>query len=748
MDSHPDGGVARRGGEAQRFQSRRRTTDQIVRRVITFGGFVVLAAMLLILAYLAWVVAPLFSSATGDGRALGERPAWSEYTVRYLGVDPRGELGLRIDAAGSAEFFRLDDLSTLEKRDLRSGDSGGVAAVASDPDAPARLLLAFDDGALVMLQQRYGTRPDDEGVLRVQPELEPVQGQALPPLRQTPVVRLAYADAGDAFAVAALSPAGVEVLRVEARENFLTGEVAAEASRSFRELPFAATAIALDGKLRWLYAGDDEGRIHVFRLPRLEPSGVVTLGEAPVTALSMLLGGTSLLAGDGAGAITQLFPVRGDEGDAALTPVRTIRTHGAAIEQILPEHRRRGFAAIDADGVVGVHYSTSGRTLLLEDSGFPAVAGVAFTPGADGLLLAAPDGRACWLTIDNPHPEISLRTLWEKVWYENYPEPGYTWQSTAATRDFEPKLSLTPLVFGTLKAALYALAFAVPIALLAAMYSAYFMAAPLRRRIKPTIELMAALPTVILGFLAGLWLAPLIEQRLAGLFLMLLLVPLGVVAFAWGWSRLPSRLRRHLPYGWTPLLLLPVILILGWFSFLLAEPLQYLVFGAPLRDWLSQEAGISYEQRNAIVVGIAMGFAVIPSIFSIAEDALHAVPRSLANGSMALGATRWQTLVRVVLPTASPGIFSALMIGLGRAVGETMIVLMATGNTPIMDWNLFEGMRTLAANIAIEMPESEVHSTHYRVLFLSALVLFVFTFIVNTGAEVVRQRLRNRYSSL
>ena len=91
---------------------------------------------------------------------------------------------------------------------------------------------------------------------------------------------------------------------------------------------------------------------------------------------------------------------------------------------------------------------------------------------------------------------------------------------------------------------------------------------------------------------------------------------------------------------------------------------------------------------------------------------------------------------------------AALMIGLGRAVGETMIVLMATGNTPIMDWNLFEGMRTLAANIAVEMPESEVGSSHYRILFLAALVLFLFTFVVNTGAELVRQRLRDRYSSL
>jgi phosphate transport system permease protein len=143
-----------------------------------------------------------------------------------------------------------------------------------------------------------------------------------------------------------------------------------------------------------------------------------------------------------------------------------------------------------------------------------------------------------------------------------------------------------------------------------------------------------------------------------------------------------------------------------------------------------------------------MGFAVIPTIFSISEDALYSVPKHLTTGSLALGATRWQTMVRVVLLTASPGIFSAVMIGLGRAVGETMIVVMATGNTAIMDLNMFQGFRALSANIAVEMPETEVNSTHYRILFLAALVLFMATFFVNTIAEIVRQRLRNKYSSI
>ena len=152
----------------------------------------------------------------------------------------------------------------------------------------------------------------------------------------------------------------------------------------------------------------------------------------------------------------------------------------------------------------------------------------------------------------------------------------------------------------------------------------------------------------------------------------------------------------------------------------------------------------TYEQRNALVVGFVMGFAIVPIIYTLAEDALSSVPAHLREASFGCGATPWQTAVRVIVPTATSGLFSACMIGLGRAVGETMIVLMATGNTAIMDWNVFNGFRTLSANIAVELPEAVVGSTHYRMLFLAALVLFALTFVINTLAEVVRQRFRKR----
>ncbi|MDD3517781.1 MAG: ABC transporter permease subunit, partial [Chromatiales bacterium] len=351
------------------------------------------------------------------------------------------------------------------------------------------------------------------------------------------------------------------------------------------------------------------------------------------------------------------------------------------------------------------------------------------------------------LELNNPHPEISLKALWGKIWYENRSDAEYVWQASSGSDDFEPKFSLTPLTLGTLKAAVFAMLFAMPLAILGAVYTAYFMTPRLRGFVKPSIELMEALPTVILGFLAGLWLAPFVENNLPAVFSILMLMPLAMLLFAWLWTRLPVAFRLRVPAGMEAALLVPVVLIVGWLCVESSPFVEITFFNGSMRQWFT-DVGINYDQRNALVVGIAMGFAVVPTIFSIAEDAVFTVPRHLTQGSLALGATPWQTVMGVVLPTASPGMFAAVMMGFGRAVGETMIVLMATGNSPVVNFNIFEGMRTLSANVAVELPETPVGGTHFRVLFLAALVLLVLTFVVNTVAEVVRQRLRKRYSSL
>ncbi len=280
------------------------------------------------------------------------------------------------------------------------------------------------------------------------------------------------------------------------------------------------------------------------------------------------------------------------------------------------------------------------------------------------------------------------------------------------------------------------------------MYASQFMHPKLLGAVKPLVEIMAALPSVVLGFLAGLWLAPRLERFFPSLLLMAVVLPLAVLAAGWLWRRLPRAWSGRFVTGFESILFVIVLAGAMLLCLRLSAPFEALVFGGDFQGWLLASTGLPYDQRNAVVVGLAMGFAVIPIIFAIAEDAFSNVPRDLVAGSLALGANRWQTVTRVVLPTASPGIFSAIMIGFGRAVGETMIVLMATGNTPIMDWNPFNGFRTLSANIAVEIPEAPVGGTLYRTLFLAALLLFLVTFLVNTAAEVVRQRLRRRYAQM
>ena len=370
---------------------------------------------------------------------------------------------------------------------------------------------------------------------------------------------------------------------------------------------------------------------------------------------------------------------------------------------------------------------------------------MALAPKGNAVFAVAAD-RMVELQLENPHPESSLRSFLGKVWYEDYPEPQFVWQSTGGTDAFEPKLSLVPLLVGTFKGTLYALLLAVPLGILGAIYVSQFMDPRLQGSVKPVVEIMAALPSVVLGFVAGLWLAPRLERLLPGLLLMVVFLPLLGVVAGLLWRALPRVWTHRLPDGAEIVAHLAVLTVGGACCVWASPALESLVFGGSVSIWLDENTGLVYDQRNAIVAGIAMGFAVIPIILSLSDDALSNVPSSLSAASLALGATRWQTVARVVLPAASPGIFAAVMIGLGRAIGETMIVLMATGNTPILDWSAFNGFRTLSANIAVEIPEAPHGGTLYRTLFASAVVLFALTFALNTAAELVRERLRRRFA--
>ena len=749
MNSAPKAGPPKIAVRPDNFHLWRSRKDQLASKIIGLGGFVVIAAVLLILFYLMYVVTPLFLPAKISQAGLNGSADWLKNDTVFLSLEEQQQVAFRITQKGSAEFFSLDGLILIESAEI--GTAGqSVAVVAADQGSSGLVAVAFENGSVSLLGNHYSTDYSAGIELRKTiPTLDFPYGTGQRELMPGGgITGLALSDGDTELVLASVGSGGQVRLEMNLKqENFLSGEISLQSSVKTLDVGFEVAAITISNDHRWLYLADESGRIHFIDAATMLEVQVVQVSATAITSMSMLLGGISVLAGDADGNVTQLFPVRDADNQYSLQVIRRFEGHQAAVTRIIPEQRRKGFMTVDAVGKLTIYHSTAGKMVLSEKlSGQPTA--LALAPRASGLLVLYDDSPAEFLDIDNEHPEVSFASLWSKVWYENYSEPEYVWQSSASSNEFEPKFSLTPLAFGTLKAALYAMLFALPLALMGAAYTAYFMSPALRRMVKPAIEIMAALPTVILGFLAGLWFAPFLEENLAGVLSMLLVIPAGLLLFAWFWTRAAHSTRNLVKEGWEPVLLLPVLVVLGFVSIEFIGPLQDMFFEGDLRTWLSREAGISYDQRNAMVVGCAMGFAVIPTIFSIAEDAIYGVPKSLSDGSLALGATPWQTLVRVILPTASPGMFSAVMIGLGRAVGETMIVLMATGNTPIMDWNLFEGMRTLAANIAVEMPESAMNSSHYRILFLAALVLFMFTFVVNTGAELIRQRLREKYSSL
>lgn len=727
--------------------------DRLATVGITAGGAGVLVAILLIFFYLLYEVLPLFGSA----RVEASRPvAWQFEAPAFLALEEQGEVGLAVSGTGLARFFRVADGSEISRRELGEGHAP-VTALARDSAEGRLLALGHADGEISLARHEYRlSYPDGKRVIT--PSIQPLYpDQTLQPGTGA-VNSLAVADSDDGLVlVADLQGQGLRALRYTREENFLTGETTL--AREELQLPSLAghtAALYLGSGQRWLFRLDRAGNYTVLDLRETDDDGVIPIVATgplferggPLASSAMLLGNISLLAASEQGELAQFFMVRDEQGGHRLHRVRSFDSGGVVARQILPEHRRKGFVVLGRQGELQIYHTTSQRRLYSEPLGVAADARGAISPRGDALIaVGASSGLDHW-NLHNEHPDVSWSALWDEVWYESYDEPAYIWQSSASNNDFEPKYSFAPLAFGTLKAAFYTMLIAAPLAICGAIYTAYFMAPALRRKIKPLIELMEALPTVILGFLAGLWLAPFVEDKLTGIFSFLVIMPLGILLFAYGFSRLPLALRKRVPDGWDAAVLLPVVVVLGYLSFALNDPLELALFGGDMRLWITRELGISFDQRNSLVVGIAMGMAVIPTIFSIAEDAIFSVPRHLSDGSLALGATPWQTLTGVVLPTASPGIFSGLMIGLGRAVGETMIVLMATGNTPIMDANIFEGMRTLSANIAVEVPEAEVDSTHYRVLFLAAFVLFLFTFVFNTIAELVRQRLRSKYGSL
>jgi len=742
-------------GMDRRRIKRVRRVDRAARWLITFGGISVIVCVLTMLVLIAWTAFPLFRPARLDVESSLPVPAGVGEQILAVGSDDYRETGFVVDERGVFTFL---DLRTGERLDeVRPGPPPATTRrlLAASHDGDMRLSLLWDDGAADLV--RVSFIPDFSGETRtIAHQVRTLA--SFPPLpgEPTPLAAVQRSTDEGTVQVLLLDPARIAVRHLSA-ESDDTGEADAKTAAGpedaaiITDLPEAVTALAVERAGRALYAGTDRGTLLHWDItadrPRLVGRVRAFADHRPVTALGVVFGDLSLAVGDSLGGVTTWSPVAlyGAASDRRFARIHTLSSHGSAVTGFLFTRHDKSVISRGAAGSLHVDHMTSNRQLLsLRPQ--PRLLHVQPTLRGDGLVAVDADRRVRVWRLHNPHPEVSWRVLFGKVWYENYDEPAFVWQSSSANDDSEAKLSLIPLVFGSLKGTLYALLFAVPIALFGALYTSQFTTPKTRGAVKPTVEVMAAIPSVVIGFLAALWLAPLVERLVVTVFLYALVLPVVLVAFLVLWSRLRGlRLLRRVERGREFVLVLPVLGLAGWLAYLATPLVERGLFQGDFRLWLFQETGTRLDPRNSIVIAFALGFAVIPIIFTVAEDALSNVPKSLKAASLALGASRWQTVWRVVLPSASPGVFAGIIIGFGRAVGETMIVLMATGNTPVLNWGLFSGMRTLSANIAVEIPEAPAGGTLFRVLFLSAALLFLLTSALNTAAELIRQRLRKRY---
>ena len=865
--------------------------DHVSRGIITIGGIGIILAVSLVFVFLASVVIPLFQQ--GDA-TLHHSVTLSPNRSFFLEVDEFHGLGIHglwKERYVQSFFFPtgepLDEYLLFERTPhtfTYNRETGTVVAGFEDGSTQAGKitfksqylnLSDLDEGGKrlpdkgIFLWEGKAASKTQDGQLRVQEvsiEMEkPIKGYF-----REPVAQIDRIDRQSGPIVAGYYANEVLFLRsVTKKTNLLTGEETLEVEEKDLKVPVApgkgiphhffllgsgdmALLLWKDGDFLRLDlnlpgATGVQGReaspaspTHLEEAKILEKGNLFSLlpaskkdqHQAQITSAVILLGRGTIVTGDTLGRVCSWH--LGRRGDTLSLINSHLFEHTSEVASIVPSTRKRLLAIGYRDGSARVVYLTSER-ILAEVKVFPnePIERVLLAPKDDGLGGWGKTGTLVFYTLKEAHPEFSLKALFTPVLYEGNAEKAHVWQSSSGTDSFEPKFGLIPLVFGTLKATFYSLLFGVPIALLAAIYTSEFLHPNVRARIKPLIEMMASLPSVVLGFLAALVIAPYVENRVPTVLLSLYCVPFTFFLSGYLVQFLPKRwfvlssrfqfyillaislpvgivlsieggplLERILFYGdlksWLDgqkgqgspgwiLLLLPLAVLTGglvvhrvtqiprirtWIESLEKQKLSpaavdllkllasgfcsvALAVGASL---LLDRLGVdsrnpfplfgrllgTYVQRNSLVVGFLMGFAIIPIIYTIADDALKSVPNSLRAAALSLGATPWQTTVRVVIPTAMSGLFSAVMIGFGRAVGETMIVLMATGNTPIMEWNPFNGFRTLSANIAVELPEAVLGSTHYRILFLAALTLFIITFLVNTIAEIQRMRFRTK----
>jgi phosphate transport system permease protein len=446
MKAAPAAGDKSASMRSERFHLWRSRKDRVMRWLIAIGGVAVIWAVVLIFFYLAWVVFPLFLPADtrlADGQTT---PGWGGSTPVYLAVEEQQEVGLRLSAAGELAFFNVESGRVLSTQALPADAAAGIARAAEAVERHGRVAAATGDGEIFVFRHSYDTRFDGGVETRsINPVLEYPYGESpLLEMSGAAPAALAYSDSDSGLLLAAATTDGLlRVLAAGKRENLLSGQVELDSEVRELRLDFPTSGLAVSGNQRWLYIGDDAGRIHRYSLPGLEREEVVEVSAAGISSVAMLLGGISLLVGDNDGVISQLFPVRDENNAYRLASIRQFESLDSPILRILPEERRKGFAALTAAGELAIFHSTAGR--LIERTALAELQplALALAPRADGLLIEGAGPRLHRLEIENEHPEVSFASIWQKVWYENYEEPEYVWQSSAATNEFEPKFSLT-----------------------------------------------------------------------------------------------------------------------------------------------------------------------------------------------------------------------------------------------------------------------------------------------------------------
>lgn len=750
----------------KRFRVARGTLlfDQFMNWFIKIGGVLVITSVVGICLFILWQIVPLFQHAKVKelkSVAAGLKDA------AVLGVDEWSELPFISDSKGTLTF--VDTVGDRPVQTIKPdfAEPREISAV-SYRQLGQQLVVGTKDGRFAVVPINYSMAPGPDGKNQVEPNPKPEPFYEVAP-EGSPITQVAYGDSGDQKLAAAICEVNGQkevYLATLAQKKSLLGRGKIEVGDRINlteKLAGKPERVLVNSSANGVLVANDQGEVFYFYIDgsdatlrqRFKPFEKGK--DYHVAGMSFILGDVSVvftsLGGDN--VVFSLFVPKGGE-QRLWGQTKTFPNLGGAPEAFASSSRNKAFL-VTHGRMASLRYSTTEEIRWQETLGFEPIQAV--IPGKqDRMVFLDRGGTLHLFSLHDPHPETSWRALFGKIWYEGASEPKFEWQSTGGTDDFEPKLSLIPLIVGTLKGTFYALLFALPIALLAALYTSVFLEPRYKRMVKPVMEIMASLPSVVLGFIAALWLAPLLETRVPSVIAMIILVPSAAFLFGWFWSGLPYEKRRKIRYGYEFFVFVPILLFAAWGAWNLGPWLEQMFFTvadagtgervADFRLWWPHVTGADFQQRNSMIIGFIMGFAVIPIIFTITEDALSNVPPTLISASMALGASRWQTAINVVLPTASAGIFSAVMIGLGRAIGETMIVVMATGNTPIMDMNIFSGMRTLSANIAVELPEAPHHGTLYRTLFLGAMLLFLMTFAVNTVAEILRQRLREKYKTV